>query len=221
LKEIFLNLIDPITSIVTEKQEILASDLFEVGAIKFGAFKLKLHEKVPDAPLSPLYIDLRILRSFPKVLRNTIEVFKELVAGLKFDLLADIPTAATPFVAILSYEMGIPMISPRKDEKTHGLSRRIDGVFQTGQRVLLLDDLITKADSKFEAIQVLQENGLHVQDVLVLVDREQGGARQLEEAGYRLHAVFKLKDLLRYYLTKGKLEPARYEEIMQYLAMST
>lgn len=203
---------------MTEKQKILASDLFKIGAIKFGAFKLKLHEKFPDAPLSPIYIDLRILRSFPKTLRSTLEVLKEFIVGLKFDLLADIPTAVTPLVAILSYEMGVPMISPRKDEKTHGLSRRIDGIFQQGQIVLLLDDLITKADSKFEVIQALQENGLSVQDVIVLVDREQGGAQQLEEAGYHLHAVFRLGELLRYYLDQGFLEQARYEEVIQYLA---
>jgi len=203
---------------VTIHQEALALDLFEIKAIKFGAFKLKLHEKVPEAPLSPIYIDLRILRSFPKALRRTVEALKELIIGLDFDLLADIPTAATPLVAVLSYELEIPMISPRKDEKTHGLSRRIDGVFQQGQTVLLLDDLITKADSKFEAIQSLQENGLRVRDVVVLVDREQGGARQLKEAGYTLHSVFKLGELLHYYFRQGRLEKTRYEEILRYLA---
>lgn len=206
---------------MTEEQKALASDLFEIEAIKFGAFRLKLHERVPDAPLSPIYIDLRILRSFPKTLRKAVETLKELITGLKFDLLADIPTAATPFAAILSYEMEIPMISPRKDEKTHGLSRRIDGVFQHGQTVLLLDDLITKADSKFEAIRALQENGLHVHDVVVLVDREQGGAQQLEEAGYHLHTIFKLGELLQYYIIIGKLDQVRYEEVIRYLALET
>ncbi len=139
---------------LTEPSRELVLQLFDIGAIKFGAFKLKLHEKKPDAPLSPLYIDLRILRSFPAVMDLAIHVYKELIHGLNFDLIADVPTAATPIVAILSHELKIGMISPRKDEKEHGIMAKIDGVFQKGNVVLLVDDLVTQADSKLEAIHV-------------------------------------------------------------------
>lgn len=202
---------------LTEREKKLALELLEIGAIKFGAFTLKLHEKKPDAPLSPIYIDLRILRSFPEVMDSAIEVYKELISGIKVDVYADVPTAATPIVAILSYKTRIPMISPRKEEKRHGITRSIDGIFIRGQVALVIDDLITKADSKLEAISVLEENGLKVTDVVVLVDREQGGEQELGRRGYSCHTAFKLKELLDFYLDEGKITTDQYEQTVTYL----
>lgn len=202
---------------LTQTKRQLALDLFEIGAIKFGAFKLKLHETKPNAPLSPIYVDLRILRSFPRIMDTSSRVYQELTSGLKFDVYADVPTAATPIVTVLSYKTGIPMISPRKEEKTHGIKRQIDGVFEQGQVALLIDDLITQAESKLETISVLEENGLKVQDVAVLVDREQGGVQQLESRGYACHAAFKLRELLKLYLDLQKITPEKYEQVIAYL----
>ena len=194
----------------------LANALFNIGAIKFGAFRLKLHEKTLDAPLSPIYVDLRILRSHPSVMRRTVQILEEMSHGLQFDCYADVPTAATPIVAILSHVTRTPMITPR-EAKTHGAVGTIDGTFQPGQTVLLVDDLVTKADSKLKAIRTLEANGLKVHDVLVLVDREQGGAEQLGEAGYKLHAAFAISNLLRWYVGRKKIDRAKYEEVMSYL----
>lgn len=202
---------------MTNAKKKLALDLFKIGAIKFGAFKLKLHETNPDAPLSPIYIDLRILRSFPEVVDSATTVYEQLISGLSFDMYADVPTAATPLVAVLSYKTQIPMITPRKDEKTHGIKRPIDGIFKPGQIVLLVDDLITLAESKLETISALEENGLKVLDVAVLVDREQGGVEQLKLRGYNCHAAFKLKELLRFYLDSDKITKEQYEKVVAYL----
>ena len=202
---------------LSEARSKLAEQLFGIGAIKFGAFKLKLHEKRPDAPLSPIYIDLRLLRSFPPAMDSAIEVYMELITGLKFDFLADVPTAATPIVAILSHLMKVPMISPRKGEKGYGITGKIDGAFETGQTALLIDDLITQAESKLEAISTLEANGLVVKDVAVLVDREQGGAEQLEARGYKLYCAFRLSELLQFYRQAGKIDQGDYERTVAYL----
>ena len=201
---------------LTEAQEQLALELFGIGAIKFGAFRLKLHEKRPDAPLSPIYVDLRILRSCPFTMKAVVKVFERMSEGFEFDCYADVPTAATPIVAVLSCETWVPMITPR-EPKTHGAIGSIDGVFEPGQTVLLIDDLVIRADSKLEAIKTLEGNKLIVRDVLVLVDREQGGPEQLREAGYTLHAAFKLSQLLRYYVRVGKIDQNKYDEVMTYL----
>jgi len=195
----------------------VADALFALGAIKFGAFRLKLHEKNPDAPLSPIYVNLRLLRSCPDAMKGVVKIFRDMSRGLQFDCYADVPTAATPIVAVLSYLTHIPMITPRK-AKTHGAPGTIDGAFREGQTALLVDDLVTRADSKLEAIQVLERNGVKVQDVMVLVDLEQGGRERLKEAGYRLHTASRLSTLLRWYLNTGKIGQARYEEVMAYLA---
>lgn len=202
---------------LTGTKKALALKLFDIGAIKFGAFRLKLHEKKPDAPLSPIYIDLRILRSFPDVMDSAVDVYDELISGLKFDVLADVPTAATPIVAILSHKTRMPMVSPRKEEKKHGIKRPIDGAFREGQVVLLVDDLITLADSKLEAISVLEENNIIVRDVVVLLDREQGGVEELQKRGYSCRVAFRLKDLLKLYLDAEKISQQQYERTMAYL----
>ena len=196
----------------------LALDLFNVGAIKFGAFKLKLHETNPDAPLSPIYIDLRLIRSFPGLLADVVDsiIGKVMNDGVKFDLLSDIPTALTPFVTLMSQKLDIPMISP-KISKTHGLEGKIDGLFLPNQSVLLVDDLITKADSKIEAANVLEKNDLVVRDIAVLIDRQQGGKEALIQSGYRLHSVFNIMEMLHIYLDVGKITQERYNETVEYL----
>lgn len=198
--------------------ERLALHLFKAGAIKFGAFKLKLHEKCPDAPLSPIYVDLRILRSEPEIMNYVVEAYREKIVEIDqlIDLIADIPTAATPIVSILMSQTKIPMITPKKP-KTHGVASKIEGKFRKGQEVILIDDLITKADSKLEAAKALKDNGLIVRDVLVLVDREQGGEEVLKKHGYNLHSIFKITDLLDLYLEKKKISQKKYDETISYL----
>ncbi len=96
----------------------------------------------------------------------------------------------------MALETGLPLIYPRKEAKAHGTGRAIEGEFQPGERAIVLDDLITTGGSKLAAIEPLEAAGLRVQDVVVLIDREQGGPEELAAAGYRLHAVLRLGEML-------------------------
>jgi uridine monophosphate synthetase len=203
------------------QDEALALEFLEVGAIRFGSFRLKLHEKNPQAPLSPIYVDLRVLRSFPATVGRAVKAYAGLATGLEFDFVADVPTAATPLVAVFSHESGVPMVSPRLDRKTHGLFNLVDGSYRKGQVTLLIDDIITLADSKLATIAVLEEAGLVVQDVLVLVDREQGGIRALSERGYSCRSVFTLRCLISLYASKGRITREAYEETLDYLGKNS
>jgi uridine monophosphate synthetase len=202
---------------LTETQRAFADALLATGAVKFGAFRLKLHEKHPDAPLSPIYVDLRTLRSFPDALDDAVLTLVEMIAAreLSFDLYADVPQAATPLVAVLAHITRTGMITPR-ETKTHGAGDAINGAYTPGQTVLVIDDLVTRAESKLEAIQVLEAHGLRVRDVAVLVDREQGGAEQLAAAGYQLHAAVTLSQLLDHWRATGGIDEATYERVHAY-----
>jgi uridine monophosphate synthetase len=204
---------------LTSKQQRFADGLIEAGAVRFGAFRLKMHETQPDAPLSPIYVNLRMLRSYPDALDAAVEALAEVIErdGVRCDRYADIPMAATPLVAVLTHLTRVPMITPR-GPKTHGLAGTIDGSFTEGDTALLIDDLVTHADSKLEAAEVLEANGLVVRDIAVLVDREQGGATQLAAAGYALHAATRLTQLLTYFNRTGRLDDRRYAEVAAYLA---
>ena len=210
---------DTASARLTAKQRAFADGLLTSGAVKFGAFRLKLHETQPDAPLSPMYVDLRVLRSFPDALDATVAALQELIEtrGLIFSRYADVPMAATPMVAVLSHLTRIPMITPR-ETKTHGAGGSINGFFTPGETVLVIDDVVTHADSKIEAIHTLEANGLVVQDVVVLVDREQGGPEAIAAAGYHLHAAVTISDLLAYWRETGGIAEEVYQRVTAYFA---
>ena len=207
------------TDEMTATQRAFADVLLTCGAVKFGAFRLKLHEREPDAPLSPIYVDLRVLRSWPDAIDTAVAVLAEMIAAreLEFTRYADIPMAATPLVAILMHQTRVPMITPR-ELKTHGAGGSINGHFTPGETVVVIDDVVTHADSKLEAIRVLEGNGLVVRDVAVLVDREQGAPEQLAAAGYTLHAALTLGQLLDYWRASGAIDEATYERVRAYQA---
>lgn len=193
----------------------LAVQLFKIGAVKFGDFKLKLHEQYPDAPLSPIYFDLRVLRRFPEAKKAAVDVYEELLKGLKFDLLSDIPTAATPFVSSLSDRLQIGVVTPRMDNKAYGSGASVDGMLSTdeGKTAVMLDDLITKATSKIEAANTLKEKKLVVSDIVVLIDRQQGGKEEVEKNGYTLHAAITMTELLEFYRENKSITPEQYIDI--------
>lgn len=209
-----------LTTAITDQDRARLADLaFEIGAVKFGAFRIKLHETQPDAPLSPIYLNFRLLRSYPEALGFVAELFLKMAAPLQFELLADIPTAITPIVAVMAYFGKFPMISPRASAKSYGMGVSIDGEYRAGQRVLLVDDVISAGDSKFDAIQKLQTAGLVVEDILVVVDRQQGGTAMLQEKGFRPHAIATIGQLLDRYRATGAIDADRYQQVVAYLGL--
>jgi uridine monophosphate synthetase len=189
----------------------LATALHDHGCVKFGTFMLK------SGLASPIYIDLRLLVSHPRLLKQVAGTLVRAASGLTFDRIAAIPYAALPIGTAMALEMDRPMIYPRREIKGHGTRRAIEGACEAGETALLVDDLITRGDSKLEAIEALEAVDLVVRDVLVLIDREQGGAEDLDERGYRLHAVLKLTGLLRALQESGRITPREQAEVLTYL----
>lgn len=197
--------------IMKSPQEQLILALADIGCVKFGQFTLA------SGLQSPIYIDLRLLVSHPGVLRDAARAYIQLLRPLAFDRLAAIPYAALPVGTAVSLELGCPLIYPRREVKTHGTKRAVEGEFRTGERVVVLDDVITTGGSKLAVIALLEEAGLRVEDVVVLIDREQGGREYLEERGYRLHAVFGLREMLDVLAQHGRISAAQRDEVMTFL----
>jgi len=201
------------TSTLKDNHElaVLADGLLSAGCIKFGEFTLK------SGLLSPIYIDLRQIITYPELLEQVGAAYLPLLQGLKFDRLAGLPYAAIPIATAIALQGRYPMIYPRKEVKTYGTKAEIEGEYQAGETAVVIDDLATTGGSKFEAIEKLTGAGLMVKDVVVLIDRQSGAKESLAEAGYNLHTVLTITQLLDYWESTGKVEKDKIESTREFL----
>jgi uridine monophosphate synthetase len=196
---------------VTGAHERLALALHDVGCVQFGEFTLHSGQR------SPIYIDLRLLVSQPAALELAAEAYAGILRSLSFDRIVGIPYAALPIATAVSLALGKPMLYPRKEAKSYGTGRVIEGHHMAGETVVVLDDLITSGGSKLEAIAPLETAGLQVRDIVVLIDRQQGGAEQLAARGYRVHAVLGFRSLLEILARHGRISTTQHTEVLAFL----
>jgi uridine monophosphate synthetase len=190
----------------------LADGLLAAGCVKFGQFTLK------SGLQSPIYLDLRQLVSHPALLADVGRAYLPILRQLTFDRLAALPYAALPIGTAVSLAGGWPLVYPRREVKGYGTGAAIEGAYLTGERVVVIDDLATTGGSKFEAIDKLTAAGLMVEDVVVLIDRESGAADALFQAGYRLHAVTHLSELLDYWEANGAVPAEQIAAVRAFMA---
>jgi len=167
-----------------EKTE-LSRILNKIGAIKFGTFKLT------SGRTSPYYIDLRLVPSFPEAFQRVCDLYLKLIekelGADNFDRIAGIPTAGMSFASVIAYRLKKPFIYIRSRARLHGRGRRIEGIIMPGNRVLLIDDLITTGLSLRGAAKAIRAEGGLVTDAVVLLDREEGGKEKLRKDNVKLH----------------------------------
>ena len=197
--------------ISTTELSALADGLLSAGCIKFGDFTLKSGLK------SPIYIDLRQIISHPKLLSEVAQAYLPILSKLQFSRIAGLPYAAIPIATAISLAGNYPMIYPRKEAKAYGTKADVEGEYHEGETVIIIDDLATTGGSKFEAIEKLTAVGLVVKDIVVLVDRQSGAKESLEQAGYFMHAVLTISQLLEYWEQTGKVEKDKIEATRKFL----
>lgn len=189
--------------------------LIKNDAIKFGDYILASGKK------SPYYIDLRLTISSPITMdwiaNSLTRIVVNEIGKDKIDRILGVPTAGVPFATMVSQKLGIPLIYYRQARKEHGVRKKIEGTLGRNDRVLIVDDLITTGESVIEAAEVVREQGGVVNELVVLLDREQGGREGLRASRIEPHVLFKISDAMDWLHHVGLIGDKIYETVREYI----
>lgn len=191
--------------------EKIAKALTDANAVKFGEFTLA------SGLVSPIYVDLRILPSYPESMAVVTEELVKVVKKLKPEVIAGAETAGIPLSTAISLKTKIPMVYVRKRPKRYGTMELIEGVLKKDAKTILIDDMATNAFSKIRFIDGIKHAGGVINDVLIVLDREQGGVEALAKENVKLHSLITLKELLSYMKENNMIDDNKYNEILTYL----
>lgn len=197
----------------------LLGRLYEIGAVKSGSFKLK------SGQISPIYFDLRVIVSYPDVLQLMADCMwqqlQEEGRTRDFDFVCGVPYTALPIATALSLtpkEPMIPMIMQRKEgPKDHGTGKRIEGVFKVGDTALVIEDVVTTGGSVLDTVKVLEQEGIKISHIIVCIDREQGGMKNVRQKGYTISALYTITEVLSRARAGGFISDEQYETSMRYV----
>jgi orotate phosphoribosyltransferase len=191
-------------------EEDIVLFLFDRNAIKVGNFTLSSGKK------SHFYLDLRILQSYPVYFRKAISLLTYLIHSQigsgKFDCICSVPTSGTVFGSALSYELFKPHIYIRKDLKSYGMQKKIEGEFNPNSKILFVDDVITTGHSIISGIESLV-NHSNIIGVVVLVDRQQGSKGIHDRFAIKLKSAIPIHHIIKILNDKDKINKNVYEEI--------
>ncbi len=198
----------------------LAQTLFDLGAVQFGNFTVS-----ESAVSSPVFVNPKVLISNPTALRVASKLMQQeinLAQSLRrarvhpFGVVAGVPVGGLLLASAYSLETNIPLIYARIRPEGTG-KRGIEGHFTAGDTALIIDDLITRGSNILETAAMLEEGGLKVKDVIVLIDREHGAAKRLQRHGYNLMSILKLDVMLNHYMSRGLISEEIYRSCSEYL----
>ena len=197
----------------------IGNALFRSGCLKFGSFRIK------SGALSPYYIDLACLLSSPEDLCTVMDiaanVVKRIAASTRIDKLASIELKGALLLASIGCRTGLPCTVVRKEEKTYGATGRIAGAeVVRDEHILFFDDVVSEGLSKLEGIKPLEQLGAKVEVIIVVVDREQGGRENLENAGYRVHALARISEIVNSLLGNKRISKEQADAVLNYIKES-
>ena len=198
----------------------LAQTLYDLGGVQFGNFTVS-----ESAVSSPVFVNPKVLISNPTALRVASKLMQQeinLAQSLRrarvspFSVVAGVPVGGLLLATAYSLETNIPLIYARTRPEGTG-KRGIEGRFNPGDTALIIDDLITRGSSILETAELLEENGLKVKDVIVLIDREHGAAERLRRHNFNLISILKLDIMLNHYMSRGLISQETYHTCAEYL----
>jgi orotate phosphoribosyltransferase len=191
----------------------MAKILHKIDALKFGVFKLS------SGKGTPYYIDLRVVPSFPDAFRQICDFYAQQITsqiGLEnFKRVAGVPLAGIPFASQIAYNLKKPFLYVRKGARLHGRARRVEGILISGDRVLLIDDLVTTGLTLRKAAEAVRAEGGVVTEAVTLFDREEGGKEKLLQSGIKLHALLRISEVANTLFEIGAIDEESLKTILK------
>ncbi len=196
-----------------DKKNRMANILYKIDAVKFGVYQLSSGKQ------SPYYIDLRVIPSFPDAFREICDFYAQQITdevGVQnFDRIAGIPLAGIPFASQIAYNLKKPFLYVRKDIKLHGRERRVEGILSSGEKVLLIDDLLTTGLTLKNSVDAVRAEGGIVTDAVVFLDREEGGKQLLEKDGVKIHPLLNVSEVANTLFEIGAIDKESLKTILK------
>ena len=198
--------------------ESLLLKIHDVGAVKFGQYKLK------TGLLSPIYIDIRSIVSFPEILNMLCDQMWERISThpsnllSRTDFLAGVPYTALPIASVLAVNHDLPMLIVRKERKAYGTGREVEGVYKAGQTCLVIEDVVTSGASILETRTRIEHEGLVVNTAIVFIDRDQGGIEHLMKQGVTMLKVTSMTELVDTLHKFGRIDAATRQAVLDFVA---
>jgi len=157
--------------------------------------------------------------SFPDAYRQICDFYSEAIAsqvGLKnFDRIAGVPLAGIPFASQIAYNLRKPFLYVRKGMRRHGRQRRVEGILVSGDRVLLVDDLVTTGLNLKKAADAIRAEGGVVKEAVALLDREEGGKEKLEKSGINIRTLLKMSEVANTLYEIGAIDEESLKTILK------
>ncbi|MBM1154791.1 orotate phosphoribosyltransferase [archaeon] len=200
---------------LAECKERFIDILVKIRAVRFGTFMLS------SGAISPYYIDLRLIPSYPDLFVFTCRIYKTLIKrelGVnRFHYIASIPTAGLIYAAAIAHSLRKPLVYVRKEVKQHGRERLLEGALRPGSTVLVLDDLATTGRSIYHIAMCVKSEGGLVRDAVVLIDRQEGARELLVRHRIQLHPLMTVKEIAEALFARGAISEEQYETILNYV----
>ena len=197
----------------------VAEALYRSGCLKFGTFRIK------SGAMSPYYIDMASLLSSPAdlctIAASAAGEIRKIMTVHRIDKLASIELKGALILPSIGYQVNLPCIVVRKEEKAYGVTGRIAGAdVAKGDRILFFDDVLSEGLSKIEGMKPLEDLGGKVEHLMIVVDREQGGRENIEKLGICVHALTKITGLVKCLLEQSNVSKEQAEAVEEYVARS-
>lgn len=166
----------------------IATQVEESGAIKRGEFQLS------DGILTDYYIDKYVFETKPELLRAVTEAVATHIDSETIDVIAGPALGAVPLVTALSLELDIDAVIIRKGEGLQGTQARIEGTVEKGMRAVIVEDVTMTGQTVLESARVIEGSGAIIDRIVSVVDRNEGAADRIREAGYEFQSVIQMDE---------------------------